>query len=165
MNQRFPYIVCLLGAALWCGIIVLPVLAASMQLPFGSAAYKVCSLICHQDDARSLHLAGTKLAVCARCTAIYAGFLAGLLLSPWLSKRIRKNTLLWWAIAVAPMLLDVVPGLIGLHTITLDTRLITGGFFGLIAALILTPSARQGISELMMRLHLQRGNAYGPKTG
>ena len=157
MNRCLPYIVCLLSAAVWCGIIIMPPIAASMEFPFARAGYKICSLICHQDDVRSLHIAGYKLAVCARCTAIYSGFFAGLLLSPWLSKKIRINNLTCWAIALAPMLLDVALGVLGLHTATIGTRIITGGFFGIGAALILTPGAEQGISELMTHLHVQRG--------
>jgi uncharacterized membrane protein len=46
--------------------------SALLQL-FGTIEYAVGGLICHQQPARSFHLAGVQLPVCARCTGIYAG--------------------------------------------------------------------------------------------
>jgi hypothetical protein len=47
--------------------------AASLVYGFAVAAYSVGHLICHQLPARSFHLWGAALPVCARCTGIYLG--------------------------------------------------------------------------------------------
>ena len=36
-------------------------------------AYRAGAVICHQQDARSLHVAGVRMPVCARCFGLYAG--------------------------------------------------------------------------------------------
>ena len=38
-----------------------------------AAAYRAGALVCHQQDARSLHVAGVRMPVCARCFGLYAG--------------------------------------------------------------------------------------------
>ena len=40
---------------------------------FSAAVYSVGALVCHQLPARSFHLWGAQLAVCARCAGLYAG--------------------------------------------------------------------------------------------
>lgn len=68
----------LAGALIWAGMIPAGALAS---LPGGSAAacafalgvYGFGHVICHQLPARSFHLSGVVLPVCARCTGIYAG--------------------------------------------------------------------------------------------
>jgi uncharacterized membrane protein len=47
--------------------------AASIVYGLAVAAYAVGHLICHQLPARSFHLWGAALPVCARCTGIYLG--------------------------------------------------------------------------------------------
>ncbi len=53
--------------------------AAPGSAPFiaAGAAYLTGRLVCHQQAARSFHLAGTQLPVCARCAGLYAGGVAG----------------------------------------------------------------------------------------
>ena len=47
--------------------------AASLVYGFAVAAYSVGHLICHQLPARSFHLWGAAMPVCARCTGVYVG--------------------------------------------------------------------------------------------
>jgi uncharacterized membrane protein len=69
----------LIGSVTWAVCIPLTALAASRpgaaSLVYGLAvaAYSVGHLICHQLPARSFHLWGAALPVCARCTGIYLG--------------------------------------------------------------------------------------------
>lgn len=60
------------SAALWCGAILADPLR---DLPGVHAFF---SLICHQNPDRSWSIFGEPLAVCIRCTSIYAGFLVAL---------------------------------------------------------------------------------------
>ena len=56
-----------------------PVLHAAGFEAAAGIAHAALAPLCHQDPARSLHLAGSPLGVCARCFGLYAGFLlAGL---------------------------------------------------------------------------------------
>jgi uncharacterized membrane protein len=66
--------VLLAGSAFWC----LSILAA----PAGSfsAIYDFFKQICHQNPARSWEFLGAPLPVCIRCTSIYFGFFAALLI-------------------------------------------------------------------------------------
>ena len=47
--------------------------AASLGYAFALGVYAIGHLICHQLPARSFHLWGAALPVCARCTGIYIG--------------------------------------------------------------------------------------------
>jgi len=47
--------------------------AASLVYGLAVAAYSIGHLICHQLPARSFHLWGAAMPVCARCTGIYLG--------------------------------------------------------------------------------------------
>ena len=58
------------GATVWFGLLLLaPVLPPAL----GAIVYSIGALVCHQRPERSFHWGGAQLAVCARCTGIYAG--------------------------------------------------------------------------------------------
>jgi uncharacterized membrane protein len=67
------------GAVAWAAIIPLAAFAASrphaasFAYAFALGVYGIGHIICHQIPARSFHLWGAALPVCARCTGIYAG--------------------------------------------------------------------------------------------
>jgi uncharacterized membrane protein len=127
------YIVITFLVVLWCvGIVGAPILKLVDLHGSSDTAYSFFSRICHQGDARSFHIEGEKFGVCIRCSAVYFGFLAGLLLMPLFGvlKRLHipKPTLL---IAVmVPMLVDVVLNDVGFHVSTTLTRVATGALFG-----------------------------------
>ncbi|HEX9656922.1 MAG TPA: DUF2085 domain-containing protein [Bacteroidota bacterium] len=163
--SKLAYFVILFGSLLWCaGIFVVPLLtsAGGISRDFGTALLRFYSTICHQIDSRSFHLHGEPLAVCARCSSIYLGFLAGTmffpLVRPGVLERISPRWLL--LVAVFPMLIDVGLNLLGLHGATLETRSITGGFFGLIVPLLIIPSATAALTEMFSSpssVHIQKG--------
>lgn len=73
-------------AVAWPGwLFVVP--AVSSASPAGSAAwaaavtFRAGAVICHQQDARSLHVGGVRMPVCARCFGLYSGGGAGALLA------------------------------------------------------------------------------------
>jgi uncharacterized membrane protein len=138
------YAIVVAGAFLWCGLIVAaPLLTAGggSGSAIGGYIYGFFHPVCHQFDGRSLHIAGERLAVCSRCSAIYAGFLLGLLMYPAFrpvgKPHVPSRTVL--LIAVTPMLLDVALDIIGLHETTMVTRLITGGIFGVLVPYVVMP--------------------------
>lgn len=71
------------GWAVW--LAAAPAIAAgpaSRPAAWASAvAYRAGAMICHQQDARSLHVDGVRMPVCARCVGLYAGGAAGALLA------------------------------------------------------------------------------------
>jgi hypothetical protein len=72
------------AAVAWAGALVTAPIAAAADDggPFAGAAalaYRAGSVICHQQDARSLHLGGVRMPVCARCAGLYAGGALGAL--------------------------------------------------------------------------------------
>jgi uncharacterized membrane protein len=70
------------AALLWIGLAVLAPYAESVGSPLGALLYDAFHRVCHQIPERSFVLFGHPLAACHRCTGLYAGFLAGVLLLP-----------------------------------------------------------------------------------
>jgi len=68
-----------LASVLWAVLLPVAAYAASRSpgssLVYGSVAvvYAIGSIVCHQLPARSIHLWGAQMPVCARCTGLYAG--------------------------------------------------------------------------------------------
>lgn len=150
---RAIYLLVVIGTASWCGAIVLaPLLAASggILAKFGHGLYQFFHPICHQLEGRTLHLMGCPLAVCSRCGSIYGAFFLGALMYPFL-RELRSPALphrLVLLAAVLPMLLDVTAGMIGLHAVTNETRVLSGALFGIVAPFFLIPAAIDGVGHL-----------------
>ena len=159
------YLLALTGAVLWLGLIVAaPVLMHAGATGWGEALYTFFHPICHQIDGRSLQVFGEPLGVCSRCSAIYAGFLVGLLAYP-LFRPVQKphppsRTML--IVALIPMFVDVVLGLAGLHDVTIGTRLVTGAIFGLLIPFVVLPVFLGAVHEYSTHQptpsHLQKGS-------
>ncbi len=142
---RLTYAALLLGTLVWCaGIVAAPVFNIA-------ALYDFYHRICHQLGSHSLHIADESLGVCARCTAIYFGFLLGVLVYPIMrnvsSTRLPSRVLMIGA--AVPMLVDVVAGLAGVHTVTITTRLITGGMFGVVLPFFILPACVGAVQEII----------------
>lgn len=113
--------------------------------------YKVT---CHQLPERSLFIGGYKMAVCARCFAIYVSFLAGCILFAFVRTRLKIWDIKYYVLLCVPMAIDgftqlfgvAIPRAIGaggqlIWTVesTNEMRLITGTIFGLASALYVLP--------------------------
>jgi uncharacterized membrane protein len=164
-NTR-TYLVFLLLVALWCGGIVLAPSLSTTLPGVSTFLYSFYSPICHQIDARSFHLFGEKLSVCSRCSSIYFGFLLSVALYPFF-RDIRVPAFPkrhWIALAVLPMLIDVLMNFAGVHESALLTRAVTGLAFGLILPFYLIPPLLEGIAQLRDQ-HIARGGFfYARKT-
>ncbi len=117
--------------------IPLAILSASLACTFaiaqGASAHwrLLFRLVCHGIPRRCLTLWDVPMPICARCTAVYAGFLAGLLLFlvvPWIDERLLRVVL---CIASAPLIIDGVTQALRLRESTNDLRLATGLVAGL----------------------------------
>lgn len=70
--------------------------------------FSLCGHVCHQQPERSFFLNGLQLPLCARCTGIYAGLIAGAIAGFFPSGSYRMPAIL-------------VIGVIGLNALTLVT--------------------------------------------
>jgi len=167
---RLTYMLFLVGALLWCTAIMLPPLLISSgggESVAGILLYRVFSPLCHQMEDRCLSLAGHPMAVCARCAAIYVGFLLGLLIYPALRSVDRPVLPPRWFVlaALVPVVLDAASGALGLHAVSVSTRLATGIPCGLVLSFVVLPAALQAACEFASRKspvtsHVQKGTSH-----
>ena len=83
-------------------------------------------VLCHGIPHRCLFLFGARMPICARCTAIYIGLIAGaaaFLIAPWIPTRLLRVTM--W-IALLPMAFDGFTQLARLRESTNTLRIATG---------------------------------------
>jgi uncharacterized membrane protein len=161
------YALFLTGTCLWCVLILFPVTQVFHHPVISSIAIAIdrsFAAVCHQIDSRSFHVMGFRLSVCGRCASIYGGFLAGILLWRIAVRRSPRNTLRWWCCALVPMLVDVILDLAGIYPGGNLTRAVTGGWFGIIAGVIITPSFIQAWTEFTSAIIHQPKRAYESAT-
>ena len=123
-----------------------PIAAANNHNQLALAIYQAFHFLCHQLPERSYFIAGQKLAVCARCTGIYAGFLLILALYP-LFRSLRDTSLphrRWLLLATTPMVVDFGLTFAGIWENTHTSRFLTGFLFGSVTVFYIVP----GILEL-----------------
>ncbi len=116
------------AASVWLAALLVAPLAASAprgttRFATAGAVYLAGRLVCHQQASRSFHLAGTQLPVCARCTGLYVGAVAGALVACGRRRRlaapIARRAL---AIAAVPTALTVAAAWTGWWEATNVTR-------------------------------------------
>ena len=130
------------------------IIAAPLSLASGhqSIAYNIYlpfSYLCHQIPARSFYLAEHPLAVCTRCTGIYAGFLVGVIVYP-IVRSLRSTTTperKWLFLAAVPLAIDFSLEFFGFWQNTHASRFITGALLGSVVVAYVLP----GIIELSLR--------------
>ena len=119
----------LAASTLWC----LSILAAPVfNLPW---LYDIFSRICHQDPARSWHLAGEPLSVCIRCASIYFAFTASL----WIG---FKTSVRWLRASLLFMLCEFI-----FARLVLDEPLLRS-ISGILAGLCAAPFVREAFEEI-----------------
>lgn len=130
-------------------IVVAPVAAAGGHTDVAHGIYRAFGSICHQLPERSYFIDGHKLAVCSRCTGIYAGFALALLVYP-LIRSLRNAAMpprTWLLLAALPLAIDFSLNLLGLWQNTHTSRLLSGTLIGSVAVFYVMP----GIVELSLR--------------
>ena len=130
-------------------IVVAPVAAAGGHNEIAEGIYRGLGLFCHQRPDRSYFIEGHKLAVCSRCTGLYAGFAFTLLIYP-LVRSLRSSTtpprrVLF--LAAVPLLIDFSLTFFGIWENTHTSRLLTGALLGSVAVFYVMP----GIVDLSLR--------------
>lgn len=169
ITPRRIYAAFLACVGLWC----LAIVGAPALHTLGSAGrsaadflYLAFSHICHQLDARSLHVCGAKLGVCVRCTAIYFSFFAGLILYPFVfdldSKKFPDTT--WLLLGLGPMVIDAVLNDLGIHQSNELSRIVTGSLAGFVLALVTIPLFVEAFTQLSAQISHQGDSYYAGKT-
>lgn len=146
----FAWLIVLSVAFLFFSLIfVAPEAAATHHSQLAIAIYAPFGTLCHQLPERSFFIAGHKLAVCARCTGLYAGFALATLLYPFVKplRRVSTPSPKWLFLAAVPMAIDVSLTLFGIWENTHSSRLFTGLLLGGVAVFYVMP----GVAELSLR--------------
>ena len=123
-------------------VFLAPLLAGGGHDWAAGVVYRAFAGLCHQQAERSFAVGGHALAVCARCTGIYAGFAACALVSP-LARGLRGTDAparMWLALALLPTAVDFLLDFAGLRANTHASRALTGAVAGAGAALFALPS-------------------------
>jgi uncharacterized membrane protein len=137
----------LAGAAGLVAMIVLaPVLRARGSLLLSQAFYEFFRKACHQMPERSFHVAGYPLAVCARCTGLYVGALAGVAVYPLVRSLARADAppRAWLFAAAVPTTVDFALGFFHIWENTHWSRFSTALLLGAASAFYIVP----GLVEL-----------------
>lgn len=165
-HSKQIYLILLFASLIWCLLILFPPILSNTGDTgkyISEIDYNFFGHICHQFEGRSLHLGEHKMAVCARCSGIYFGFLAGLLSFSLLFKNINiKHPALFLFSISLPMVLDISLNYLGIHSSNLFTRTGSGLIFGILSTLIIYPTYQQAFNELFNK-H-KRGKIYVRKT-
>jgi uncharacterized membrane protein len=113
----------ILGAASLCNLAIASGASMRWRLAF--------RLMCHGMPHRCLELFDVPMPICARCTGIYGGMLAGVALF-WLIPLLREKVMRRVAVtAVVPLAVDGLTQLAGFRESTNTLRLATGCIAGL----------------------------------
>jgi uncharacterized membrane protein len=136
-------------------VVVAPLAAAGGHGELAQVIYRAFAVLCHQRPDRSYFIDGHKLAVCSRCTGLYAGFAFTLLLYP-LIRSLRTTTTpppSWLLLAAVPLGIDFSLTFFGIWENTHTSRLLTGALLGSVAVFYVVP----GLMDLSLR-SLQASN-------
>ena len=130
-------------------IVVAPVAAAGGHGELAHGIYGAFGTLCHQMPERSYFIAGHKLAVCSRCTGLYAGFAFTLLLYPLIRslKTIVTPPRGLLILAAIPLVVDFSVTFFGFWENTHTSRLLTGALLGSVTVFYVMP----GLVELSLR--------------
>ena len=122
-------------------IVAAPLLRAEGAVVAAQAIYSGFRVACHQMSARSFHLEGFQLAVCARCFGLYVGALAGVATYPLVQPIMRRDAppRHWLILAALPTTVDFALGFFGIWENTHWSRFLTALLLGVVAISYVIP--------------------------
>lgn len=123
-------------------VVLAPVLRDAGWAAAAQVVYLGFHAVCHQIPERSFYVGEFPLAVCARCTGLYAGAAAGVLLYPLARPLTRTDAPArgWLLAAALPTTIDLLLGVTGLWANTHLSRLLTALLAGTAAAFYVVPA-------------------------
>lgn len=140
-----------------------PVLRAEGWTGAAGLIYLSFHAACHQIPERSFYVGEFPLAVCARCTGLYAGAAAGLLFYP-LARDVTRTDApeRWWLLAAAlPTTIDFLLGVTGVWANTHTSRFLTALLAGAAAAFYVVP----GVVDLGNRARASLAGTFESREG
>ena len=131
--------------------------------------YAVYSPLCHQLPERSFEFMGFPMTVCGRCLGIYAGFLAGTVLYPFLRgfTRLALPPTRFLILLSLPLAIDGLAGLSRLWTTPGPLRFLTGLIWGGLLPYYFIPGVSSALLERKIRFRVRNGGGLEmnpPKT-
>jgi uncharacterized membrane protein len=122
-------------------IVLAPVLRAHGGIALSQLAYAVFHVACHQMPERSFQIEGFPLAVCARCTGLYAGGLLGVAAYPFVRTLTRTDApeRMWLILAVVPTTVDFALGFFGIWENTHWSRFLSALLAGAATSFYVVP--------------------------
>jgi len=159
---RPVFVLTLLGTLAWLAAILLAPVLRSRSSEAAPFLYALFSPICHQIPGRSFFLRGFPMAVCGRCLGIYTGFLAGLVLYPFVRgfRRIALPPVKLFVLVSLPAVVDFLLGISRIWESPIGVRFATGfAWGGLLPFYFIT-----GVSELVL-WRAARKTPAGPASG
>ena len=151
------------AAGLVALIVAAPLLRAGGLVGAAGAVYQAFGMVCHQMGARSFHVEGFQLAVCARCFGLYVGALAGVAAYPLARPLARRDMpgRAWLLAAALPTAVDFALGFFGVWENTHLSRFLTALLLGAAAAFYVVP----GVVDLSLSLGGRLVRAGLPRGG
>jgi uncharacterized membrane protein len=160
--------------AVWCAlsalalaalgaVVLAPVLRDAGWAAAAQLVYLGFHAVCHQIPERSFYVSEFPLAVCARCTGLYAGAAAGVLLYPLARPLTRTDAPArgWLLAAALPTIIDLLLGVTGVWENTHLSRFLTALLAGAGAAFYVVPAfvdlGRRGARQLFGQLYAGEG--------
>ncbi len=161
-RRRAFFVWCALvaGALALVGVIVLaPIMLAGGWTGAARVVYLSFHALCHQIPERSFYVGNFPLAVCTRCTGLYTGAAAGVLLYPLARKLTRTDApaRAWLLIAALPTAIDFTLGITGLWENTHWSRFLTALVLGAATAFYIVPGlvdlGSRGVRQVLGKLY------------
>jgi uncharacterized membrane protein len=124
----------LAAISVWIGLSFLAPYLRSESDRLNHVIYAIFSPVCHQVPSRCLYVFGFPMAVCARCFGIYTGFLAGVLLYPFLRgfKRLTIPDIRIFLCLSFPIVLDTAGNFASFWSTADWLRFIFGFLWGIV---------------------------------
>lgn len=124
-------------------IVAAPVAYAHGYGALAFVIYRTFGYLCHQIPQRSFYIEEQPLAVCARCTGLYFGFVAGVMIYPLVCsvRRTGSPARVWLLVAAAPTVIDFALGFFGVWENTHLSRSLTGALLGAACPFYVVPGA------------------------
>ena len=151
--SRQVYVVFLLLTVVWNASIFFAPLFMELGgafTKFSLFIYYFFSPVCHQQDSRSFHLFGYKLAVCSRCVSIYLGFLIAVIFYPVKIKLSNTELPSLWFLLIPVLLIaaDAFFDMFGLFANSYLSRSITGAITGFVLPFFLIPGFVKLVNDI-----------------
>ncbi len=139
------------------GLLGLALLPPILPAEMGSLLYRAFAPACHQLPGRSPHIGGVPIAICDRCTGIYAGLVVGVAVTGWgrgLWRELGRRGRYLLLGSLVPLGADWVGPVLGVWANGPLSRALTGLLFGVVAASYVT-------HRLLRRAAAQPGRGDG----